>query len=111
VLRGDPTTNSEGWTARRACRRGGLPAAGGGGRRELCCGAAEARTGQGGLRVAVLGGQGYVCVQHLFAGDFERGARRDVVHGGLWRAACGRMVGSRFSSMGGSCLSDEGTPS
>jgi hypothetical protein len=55
VLRGDPTTNSEGWTARRACRRGGLPAAGGGGRRELCCGAAEARTGQGGLRVAILG--------------------------------------------------------
>jgi hypothetical protein len=58
VLRGSPTTDSGGWTARRACRRGGLPAAGDGGRRKLCCGAAEARTEQGRVRVAVLGGQG-----------------------------------------------------
>jgi hypothetical protein len=38
-----------------ACRR---PAADGGGRREPCCGVAAARTGQGGPRVAVLGGHG-----------------------------------------------------
>jgi hypothetical protein len=58
VLRGSPTTDSGGWTARRAYQRGGLLAVGDGGRRELCCGAAEAQTGQGGVRVAVLGGQG-----------------------------------------------------
>jgi hypothetical protein len=58
VLRGSATTDFGGWTARRACQRGGLPATGNGGRRELCCVAAEARTGQGGVRVAVLGGQG-----------------------------------------------------
>jgi hypothetical protein len=58
VLRGSLTIDSGGWTARRACQRGGLPAACDGGRQEVCCGAAEARAGQGGVRVAILGGQG-----------------------------------------------------
>jgi hypothetical protein len=43
VLRGSPTTDSGGWTASRACRRGGSAAPASGGRCELASGEAAAR--------------------------------------------------------------------
>jgi hypothetical protein len=46
VLRGSPTTDSEGWTAPRACQRGGSVAPASGGRCELAPGEAAARPGQ-----------------------------------------------------------------
>jgi hypothetical protein len=46
VLRGSPTTDSKGWTAPRACRRGGSAAPASGGRCELAFGEAAVRPGQ-----------------------------------------------------------------
>jgi hypothetical protein len=46
VLRGSPTTDSGGWTAPRACRRGGLAAPASGGHNELASGEAASRPGQ-----------------------------------------------------------------
>jgi hypothetical protein len=46
VLRGSPTTDSGGWTAPGACRRGGSAAPASGGHCELASGEAAARPGQ-----------------------------------------------------------------
>jgi hypothetical protein len=46
VLRGSPTTDSEGWRALRACRRRGSTAPTSGGRSELASGEAAVRPGQ-----------------------------------------------------------------
>jgi hypothetical protein len=45
VLRGSPTTDSEGWTAPRACRRGGSVAPASGGRCGRSSGEQDARPG------------------------------------------------------------------
>jgi hypothetical protein len=46
MLRGSPMTDSGGWTAPRACRRGGSAAPASGGRCELASGKAAVRPDQ-----------------------------------------------------------------
>jgi hypothetical protein len=52
VLRGSPTTDSRGWTARRACRQGGLAASCGGDRWSVRSGETAAWPGQCVVRAA-----------------------------------------------------------
>jgi hypothetical protein len=62
-LRGSPTTDSGGWTARRACRRGGSAASGGTGRWSVRSGNTATRLGQWVARAASgdpMGGTGVV---------------------------------------------------
>jgi hypothetical protein len=55
VLRGSPTTDSGGWTARRACRRGGSAEPGSGGCWNGGLGELPAWERDGAVRLALVG--------------------------------------------------------
>jgi hypothetical protein len=64
VLRGSPTTDFGGWTARRACRRGGSAASGGADRWSVRSGETVAESGQ--------------CVERAASGDPRGGTGVDA---------------------------------